>query len=62
MSSSRLERLDPVMQSYIDNNELAGLVTLIARHGKIVQFKAYGYRDLENQIQWKRTLCSVCIQ
>ena len=49
ISSERLERLDSVMQGFIDNGELTGFVTLIARHGHIVQFKAYGYRDLENQ-------------
>ena len=31
MSSERLERLDDVMQAYIDRNETAGVVTLVAR-------------------------------
>ena len=33
MSSDRLQRIDSTMQRYIDSNQLAGTVTLIARHG-----------------------------
>ena len=49
MSSSRLERLDTVMQGYIDRNEVAGVVTLVARRGKVVHFTASGLRDVENE-------------
>ena len=49
MSAERLERLDTAVQGYIDREEIAGAVTLIARHGKIAHFKAYGYRDLESK-------------
>ncbi|MBI1390887.1 MAG: serine hydrolase [bacterium] len=49
MSSERLERIDGVMRSFIDNHELSGVITLITRRGKITQFKAYGYRDLETR-------------
>ena len=42
MSSERLERLDRVMQAYIDRNETAGVVTLVARRGKVVHFSALG--------------------
>ena len=48
MSSERLERLDRVMQGYIDRNEVAGVVTLVARHGKVVHFSALGKRDAES--------------
>ena len=47
MSSERLERVTATMQRYIDNNQLAGTVTLIARHGKVVHFEAQGWRDKE---------------
>ena len=47
MSSERLERLDRVMQGYIDRNEVAGVVTLVARRGKVVHFSALGQRDVE---------------
>lgn len=48
MSAERLERLDGVMQGYIDRNEVAGVVTLVARRGKVVHFSAAGQRDAEN--------------
>ena len=48
MSSERLERLDRVMQGYIDRNEVAGVVTLVARRGKVVHFSALGERDAES--------------
>jgi CubicO group peptidase (beta-lactamase class C family) len=48
MSSERLERLDEVMQAYIDRNETAGVVTLVARRGKVVHFSALGERDAES--------------
>jgi CubicO group peptidase (beta-lactamase class C family) len=42
MSSERLARIKPFMQRYIDDNKLAGIVTLIARSGKIVHFEKVG--------------------
>ena len=48
MSSGRLQRIDDVMQAYIDRNEIAGAVTLVARRGKVVHFSAIGNRDAES--------------
>ncbi len=48
MSSERLQRIDDVMQAYIDRNEIAGAVTLVARRGKVVHFSAIGNRDAES--------------
>jgi CubicO group peptidase (beta-lactamase class C family) len=42
----RLRRLDDALQSLVDRKELAGLVTVIARHGKVVGQKSYGQQDL----------------
>ncbi|MCB1123097.1 MAG: beta-lactamase family protein, partial [Verrucomicrobiae bacterium] len=47
MSSDRLKRIDPILQQYVDEGELSGVVSLVARHGKIVQFESFGSRDLE---------------
>jgi CubicO group peptidase (beta-lactamase class C family) len=44
-SSERLARLGAVLRAEIDNGTLPGAVTLIARHGKVVHFEAYGYLD-----------------
>ena len=47
MSSERLKRIDTVMQDYINRQQIPGVVTLVARKGKVVQYKAYGEMDVE---------------
>jgi CubicO group peptidase (beta-lactamase class C family) len=47
LSSERLRRIDTVMQSYIDERKLAGLVTLVARRGKIAHFEKFGAMEIE---------------
>jgi CubicO group peptidase (beta-lactamase class C family) len=49
MSSKRLERIHDYIQGYMDRNEIAGAVTLVARHGKVVHFEAQGFRDKEDR-------------
>jgi CubicO group peptidase (beta-lactamase class C family) len=48
-SSVRLQRLDEAMKSLVEGKQLAGMVTVLARHGKIVEEKVYGYADLGSQ-------------
>ena len=45
-STERLQRLHAAMQKTIDEKQIAGMVTLLARHGKIVDYRAYGVCDL----------------
>src|ERR1700675_2861857 len=45
-SSERLEKLHALMQQTVDKKELAGIVTILARHGKVVDYRAYGQRDM----------------
>ena len=45
-SSERLERLHALMQETVDQKQLAGIVTILARHGKVIDYKAYGQKDL----------------
>lgn len=45
-SSERLEKLHAMIQGEIDNKQLAGAITLLARHGKIVEYRTYGARDM----------------
>jgi CubicO group peptidase (beta-lactamase class C family) len=45
-----LDKMDAAMQGLIDQKHLAGIVTLVARKGKVVQHKAYGMQDAEKQI------------
>jgi CubicO group peptidase (beta-lactamase class C family) len=44
-SAERLERLHALMQDVVDAKELPGAVTLLARHGKVVDYRTYGVRD-----------------
>jgi CubicO group peptidase (beta-lactamase class C family) len=48
-STQRLERLDASLKALVDSKQLAGMVTVLARHGKIVDEKTYGYADLASQ-------------
>jgi len=46
-SSERLERLHAAMRLEIEKKKtMAGAVTLLARHGKVVDLQAYGTKDL----------------
>jgi CubicO group peptidase (beta-lactamase class C family) len=47
LSSDRFSRLDQFMQTYVDENKLAGIVMLIARHGKIAHLSTLGKMRLE---------------
>jgi CubicO group peptidase (beta-lactamase class C family) len=49
ISSESLKELDAGMQGLVDKKHLAGIVTLLARHGQVVQHKAYGVKDLDSQ-------------
>jgi CubicO group peptidase (beta-lactamase class C family) len=46
MSGGRLARLGEGMKSLVDQGRLAGVVTMVARHGKLVAFDAAGKREL----------------
>lgn len=46
-SPERLQRIDARLQDYVDRGAVAGVVGLIARHGKVVYHKSFGYRDAE---------------
>ena len=45
-STERLERLHSLIQGEIDQKQLAGAVTILARHGKIIDYRTYGQRDI----------------
>jgi CubicO group peptidase (beta-lactamase class C family) len=47
MSARRLERIRPAMQAYVDRGVYAGISTLIARRGKVVDAQQFGWRDKE---------------
>ncbi len=46
MSTSRLERITPVMQRYVDNGKIPCALTMIARGGRLVHFEKFGRQDI----------------
>ena len=46
MSSEELKKVDHVIQKFINDKELAGAVTIIARKGKVIYFSAQGMQDI----------------
>ena len=47
MSSSRLERIGPIMQSFVDDRGVVGISTLVSRRGEIVHRGQFGHQDRE---------------
>lgn len=45
-STQRLERLHTLMQRFVDEKQIPGIVTVLARHGKVIDYRAYGVRDV----------------
>lgn len=48
LSSERLQRIEQVFGRYIADEQLAGAVLLIARHGSIAYHEAFGMRDIDS--------------
>ena len=48
-SAERLQRLDAFLQKLVDDGKAPNAVTFVARRGKVVHFKAFGYRNLEKK-------------
>jgi CubicO group peptidase (beta-lactamase class C family) len=49
LSAERLQRVSAVMQKHIDTGDIAGVVTLVARHGRIAHLQAQGFADIANR-------------
>lgn len=49
-SSEQLNKIETYFASRVEKGEIAGIVTLVARHGKIAHFSAVGYQDAEQEI------------
>lgn len=47
LATSQLDEIDSLMQSYVKDGKLAGIVMLIARDGKVAHAGVYGKMDLE---------------
>ncbi len=53
ISEEHLARIRPLMQSYVEKRQVPGLLTAIARYGKLVHFETQGYADIEKGIPLK---------
>ncbi|HVM96566.1 MAG TPA: serine hydrolase domain-containing protein, partial [Candidatus Acidoferrales bacterium] len=47
LTTAGLDAVDAAVQAYVDAGELAGALTLVARHGKIARLQAMGVDDRE---------------
>src|ERR1022692_2928203 len=52
-SPDRLQRIDKLVQQYIDSGWIKGADAFIARNGKIVYNKAFGMADAEKNVPMK---------
>ncbi|MCY4509188.1 MAG: serine hydrolase [Acidobacteria bacterium] len=50
MSAERLQRVDEYFQRFIDDGQIAGAVTLVARRGEVVHHSAVGWRHREAEV------------
>ncbi len=50
MDADELGKLNGAMQQMVDAGEIAGAVTLVARHGKVVHFEAVGRQDIQADV------------
>ncbi len=50
MSSAKLREIEAAVGYHLDQNHLAGGITMVLRKGQIVHLEAHGYRDLEKRI------------
>ncbi|RPH55471.1 MAG: class A beta-lactamase-related serine hydrolase [Acidobacteria bacterium] len=48
-STDGLKAFQRAMRALVDESKLAGVTTLVARHGKVVHVEAYGVQDLETK-------------
>lgn len=49
MNAGKLAEIPVRMQEFVDAGTISGVVTILARHGKIVEFDAVGLRDIESR-------------
>lgn len=49
LSAAALARITPALQAYVDSGKVAGMVAVVARHGRIGYLQAIGQMDVERQ-------------
>jgi CubicO group peptidase (beta-lactamase class C family) len=54
LSAEKLAILDKSMQAYIDKGKIAGILTLVARNGRVAHVGQHGMLDIENKKPMRR--------
>jgi len=54
LDSEQLAKIEPFFRGRVERGEIAGIVTLVARQGKIAHFSAVGYQDVVREIPMER--------
>ena len=48
-STTRLSRIDQLVNGLVNDGTIPGAVVFISRNGRVVMHKAYGYRDIDTK-------------
>ena len=59
MSAERLDRITQMTQQYVDEGRVAGVVTMVARNGKLVHFEAVGNKGTDDPRPLQKMICFV---
>ncbi len=54
LSSERLQRINHVVQRYIDAGQITGAITVVSRKGQVAHFEAQGQMDLEGKVPMRK--------
>lgn len=47
LSAAALQRITSALQAYVDSGKLAGIIAVVARHGKVAYLDSVGFMDIE---------------
>jgi len=54
LSSERLQRINQMIQGYVERGEITGAITMVSRRGKVAHFEAQGQMDLEKKAAMRK--------
>lgn len=49
-STKKIAGIDSLLQSFVDQKKVSSVVGFIAKDGNVVYQKAFGWKDIENQV------------
>lgn len=54
LSGERLGRINALVDAYMEDQQVSGAVSMVARHGKVAHLETQGWMDIENQRPMRR--------